>query len=74
MKAPHVAPETFVSPGLLEPYVYCGPKGRNGILIHGHPNGKDGKICVLTMDLNMERISAEELKSRLEPQAAEGSR
>jgi hypothetical protein len=74
LKAPHVAPETFVSPGLDRPYDYCGPNGCNGILLHGHPNGKDGKICVLTTDLEMERVSAEELKARLEPQAAEGSR
>jgi hypothetical protein len=74
LKAPHVSPRTFVAPGANRPYAYCGPEGCNGVLLHGHPNGKDGKICVLTTDLEMERISAEELKSRLEPQAAEGSR
>ncbi|MCK6459139.1 MAG: hypothetical protein L6Q95_04510 [Planctomycetes bacterium] len=53
-------------------YVYLGPEGKGGILLHGYPNGADGLVTVLGTDLKApERISAAELERRL---AAPGAR
>ncbi|HEX5135481.1 MAG TPA: hypothetical protein VFY93_00785 [Planctomycetota bacterium] len=59
-------PQTFVVPGCDgKRYVYLGPKGEGGILLHGYPNGADGLITVLATDLGApERISEEELRKR----------
>jgi hypothetical protein len=68
LKAEHVKPETFLVPGTDdEPYVYLGPAGRGGVLLHGYPNGEDKRISVLLLDnLEMKRITAEELDRLLE--------
>jgi hypothetical protein len=51
LKAEHVKPDTFLVPGTEEqPYVYLGPAGKGGVLLHGYPNGKDKRICVLLRD------------------------
>jgi len=62
--AEHVKPQTFLVPGTeKKPYVYLGPAGRGGVLLHGYPNGKDKRICVLMLDnLEMKRITAVELR------------
>ncbi|MHC4136851.1 MAG: DUF3352 domain-containing protein [Planctomycetota bacterium] len=63
LEAEHVKPETFLVPGAREkPYVYLGPAGRGGVLLHGYPNGKDKRLCVLMLEnLEMKRITADEL-------------
>lgn len=67
LKAEHVKAETFLVPGTAKkPYVYLGPAGKGGILLHGHPNGKDKQICVLLVEnLEIKRISADDLARRL---------
>ena len=63
LRAEHVKAETFLVPGTKEkPYVYLGPAGKGGVLLHGYPNGKDKRICVLMVDnLEMKRITADDL-------------
>jgi hypothetical protein len=63
LRAEHVKPQTFHVPGTeKKPYVYLGPAGRGGVLLHGYPNGKDKRICVLMLDnLEMKRITADDL-------------
>jgi len=65
-------PQTFIVPGSDgKRYVYLGPKGEGGILLHGYPNGVDGLVTILDTDLDApERISAQELLKR--KGAAEG--
>jgi len=59
--------ELLVVPGSGgKAYTWHGPGGKHGILLHGEPNGPDGKVCVLTTDLKMMRVSPETLRSRLE--------
>jgi hypothetical protein len=69
LKAEHVKPETFLVPGSGEtkkPYVYLGPAGKGGVLLHGYPNGKDEAICVLMLEnLEIKRLSADQLARRL---------
>jgi len=67
LKAEHVKPETFLVPGTEEkPYVYLGPAGQGGVLLHGYSNGKDKGICVLMLEnLEITRISADDLARRL---------
>ena len=66
LRADHVDADTFVSAGSGKPFVYLGPAGRGGLLIHGHPNGPDGKIHVLaTEGFAIERLGAAELAKRL---------
>ncbi|MHC5030788.1 MAG: hypothetical protein ACYTGI_07520 [Planctomycetota bacterium] len=69
LKAEHVKPETFLVPGSGEaekPYVYLGPAGKGGVLLHGYPNGKDKGICVLMLEnLEIQRLSADQLARRL---------
>ena len=72
LRAKHVPKETFITPGADKPYIYLGPKGKGSLLLHGHPNGKDGRICVLTKRLKLKRITAAELKQQL--QRASGGR
>ncbi|MDH3593127.1 MAG: hypothetical protein OER88_14675, partial [Planctomycetota bacterium] len=48
-----------------ESYVYLGPAGKNGILLHGHANGPDGQVTILTTRLVVRRIPPETLKKRL---------
>jgi len=68
LRAEHVKPETFLVPGTgteekeQKPYVYLGPAGKGGVLLHGDQNGKDKRICVLMLDnLEMKRITADDL-------------
>lgn len=65
LKAEHVLPETFITPGPELPYVYLGPEGKGGILLHGHPNGPLERVSVLTTDLQMKRITGRELERLL---------
>jgi hypothetical protein len=67
VEAEWMDPLAFVVPGTDgKRYVYLGPKGKGGILLHGYPNGADGLVTVLGMDLKApERVSAEELERRL---------
>jgi hypothetical protein len=53
-------------PGTTESYVYFGPDGKGAVLLHGRPNGRDGKICVLTTELETRRVTAEELARMLD--------
>ena len=63
-----IAEQTLQVPGTDgQPYRYYGPKGKNGILVAGHPNGPDGGICVLTTELQMMRLSPKDLDRRLAP-------
>jgi len=67
LKAGHVDPRTFLVPGTKdERYRYLGPAGRGGILLHGRPNGVRGRVSVLTTDLEIERLTADDLRRRLE--------
>jgi hypothetical protein len=72
VEADWMDPEACVVPGNEgKRYVYLGPKGKGGVLLHGYPNGADGLVTVLGTDLKApERISASELDRRLA--AAEG--
>jgi hypothetical protein len=66
LRADHVDADTFVSAGSDKPFVYFGPKGLGGILIHGHPNGLDGKLHVLMAEgFAIQRLSPAELNKRL---------
>jgi hypothetical protein len=66
LRAEHVDADTFVSAGSDRPFVYLGPAGQGGVLIHGHPNGPDGKVHVLIADgFVIDRISPAELAKRL---------
>ena len=66
LRAEHVDADTFVSAGSDRPFVYLGPAGKGGVLIHGHPNGSDGKIHVLVTDgFVIDRITPAELAKRL---------
>jgi hypothetical protein len=56
-----VAADRLVVPGTTESYVYLGPDGKGSVLLHGRPNGRDGRICVLTTDLETRRVTADEL-------------
>jgi hypothetical protein len=66
LEADWLDPTTFVVPGSGgKRYVYLGPKGEGGVLLHGYPNGTDGLVTVLGTDLRApERISAGELERR----------
>jgi hypothetical protein len=66
LRAPHVSPETFQVPGTGEPYVYLGPEGQGGILLHGRPNGPGPKVTLLTTSLEIDRVSEADLRRRLE--------
>jgi len=46
-------------------YRYFGPKGNNGVLLAGRPNGPDGGICVLLTNLQMKRVSPADLRKTL---------
>jgi hypothetical protein len=65
LRVPHDREESFLVPGHGKPYVYLGPKGRGGILLHGFPNGNDRRVCVITMKLRADRITEQELNRRL---------
>jgi hypothetical protein len=65
LRVPHDREESFLVPGHGKPYVYLGPKGRGGILLHGFPNGNDQRVCVITMKLRADRITEQELSRRL---------
>jgi hypothetical protein len=68
-----VEKEMFTVPGTKKKYVYLGPRGRGSVLLHGHPNGKDGKICVLMRGrMRIVRVSAEDLERMLDQKAAQG--
>jgi len=71
IEAKWTEPGTFVVPGTDgKRYVYLGPEGKGGVLLHGYPNGTDGLVTVLGTNLKLpERISAEELERRLAAQA-----
>ncbi|MHC4957329.1 MAG: hypothetical protein ACYTGN_03065 [Planctomycetota bacterium] len=70
-----VAAEVFVVPGTKKKYVYLGPAPRGMVLLHGHPNGKDGKVCVLMRGrMKITRVSETRLKEMLEPQGAKGAK
>lgn len=71
---PGVPPERLLVPGTDECYVYFGPEGKGSVLLHGCPNGRDGKICVLTTGLETRRVTAEELERMLSSGSAPGSR
>ena len=58
---------TLIVPGTdKEQYTYLGPKGKNGILLMGKPNGPRGHICVLTTELRVIRLSPAQLRAKLE--------
>ncbi|MHC4847675.1 MAG: DUF3352 domain-containing protein [Planctomycetota bacterium] len=58
---------TLIVPGTNnEQYTYLGPKGKNGILLMGKPNGPRGHICVLTTELRVIRLSPTQLQAKLE--------
>lgn len=66
LRAEHVDAETFLSAGSDKPFVYLGPAGRGGILIHGHRNGADGMLHVLDANgSTIRRISPEQLQALL---------
>ena len=74
LRAKYVPSDTFIVPGTDKPYVYLGPKGVGMVLLHGQPNGKDKKICVLTRRMKMVRVSEDRLKKMLEPQSAQSGK
>jgi len=47
-------------------YRYYGPAGKGGILLAGLPNGPEGRICVITTDLKMKRVTPRQLHESLE--------
>ena len=69
IKAEHLPEDTFIVPGTDMPYVYLGPDGVGKLLLHGHPNGKDKRICVLTRKMKVRRVTQKQLKQMLEPQS-----
>ncbi|MHC4952635.1 MAG: hypothetical protein ACYTGZ_02000 [Planctomycetota bacterium] len=42
-------------------YSYYGPGGRGSVLLAGLPNGPDKKICIITTDLEMKRVTPRQL-------------
>ena len=60
-------------PGQTKPgrrYVYLGPDGKNGVLMHGHPNGPRGRVTVVfvepkTHELKTKRLSIVKLHELL---------
>ncbi len=74
IKAEWLPEDTFIVPGTDKPYVYFGPKGKGGVLVHGHPNGRDKRICVITRRMQVTRASASRLKQMLSVQSARKSR
>ena len=67
LHAPHVDEVTFLCPGGDRPYVYLGPRGPGSVLLHGYANGADGKVTVIDRDLNVGRVTPEELSALLRP-------
>ncbi len=64
VRAGHVDPEIFLVPGAAEgEYTYLGPAGRGRVLLHGKPNGRDQRICVLTTDLELLRVDPAQLEA-----------
>ena len=55
-------------------YSYFGPRGKNGVLLAGRPNGPDQTICVLTVDLRMKRVSPSVLRKILVSQTSPARR
>ena len=49
-------------------YVYLGPDGKGGVLLHGHPNGADKRICVLTRHMKVKRLTAKQLEQMMSVQ------
>ena len=47
-------------------YRYFGPDGKGGLLLVGMPNGPDNRICVITTDLAMARLTPERVHEMLE--------
>lgn len=74
LRTPHDREDSFLVPGHGKPYVYLGPKGRGGILLHGFPNGNDHRVCIITMKLRADRITDSELKRRLAAEPVRGPR
>jgi len=68
LRAPHVDDATFLCPGSDRPYVYLGPNGGGTVLMHGYPNGADGKVTVIDRDLNVGRVTPDELSALLRPE------
>jgi len=46
-------------------YRYFGPQGKGGLLLAGLPNGPDKRICVITTDLTMARLTPERVNEML---------
>ncbi|MGQ0614252.1 MAG: hypothetical protein ACT4PV_10995 [Planctomycetaceae bacterium] len=67
LRAGHVDPETFLVPGAEGEYTYLGPAGQGRVLLHGKPNGRDRRICVLTTDLELLRVSPAQLAALKKP-------
>lgn len=67
LKGRWIDKRTLIVPGSdNEQYAYLGPKGKNGILLIGKPNGPRGHICVLTTELRVIRLSPAQLQAKLE--------
>ncbi len=69
-----VAEENFTVPGAEKPYVYLGPKGQGGVLLHGYANGADNRLCVVTTDLVLRRLTEAELEALLRREPDQGGR
>ncbi len=67
LKGRFIDERTLIVPGSGgKQYTYLGPKGKNGILLTGKPNGPRGHICVLTTELRVIRLSPAQLQAKLE--------
>ncbi len=74
LREQQVAEENFTVPGVGKPYVYLGPAGKGGVLLHGHPNGRDRKVCIVTTDLVVRRLTEAELESLLQRESDRAGR
>jgi len=74
LREQQVAEENFTVPGADKPYVYLGPEGTGGVLLHGYANGLDNRICVVTTDLVLRRLTEAELEALLRREPDRGDR
>ena len=42
-------------------YVFLGPAGRNGVLMHGHPNGPKGRVTVVFVEPKTHELKTKRL-------------
>ncbi|MDH3593068.1 MAG: hypothetical protein OER88_14375, partial [Planctomycetota bacterium] len=61
----HMDKGTLKCPGTGKRYTYLGPKGKGRIILHGFPNGPNGRVTILTREFVTQRVTPAQLEKML---------